>query len=546
MQKRYYFIPIILSTLFLACGGGGEGETNATPAITQTDTKYNLAYKGLVFYHENLPMDHYQLEPLSNDEFNNLTPENKLRLSNKLLNTLFFGYPQKILEKKINTGSFITDIRDNLEQIQRDTASVENQILNEHLFSRSKWNEQEAIDILSRFYVMGDLDRYFLHNWIAYTLTQTIMFSPAYELESTHTPNIAQVYNRIVNLLNEEAGMRYISYIHMSSEDNWRRFRSPEDNGREMLEIFTLDMDDGHVPIAGKALQNWKLDKNSDTLVVGLNHNTKALKLFGATIYNGDDFYRELVKSDLFTKGVTQRLIDFFFPNYSNTKKEEIAQKIIASQAETWQDILLQIIFSKEYLLHNTRAKSAEETFFSLAKKMDFQHRKTTLHQFKNALEEMHQASMKYKLGKLERVPLDTLSFVNYHQYIREELLLQISNPEKAEDYESWGRQGWSFRFVQNDGIDYTGLTNQQCLDLFINYIFQSIIYRNPTSTELQMFEGHMLEGEKFTCCFDMFEEKENLTQQESKRLENKSRIARVVLEYISRLEDTYIYKEVK
>jgi hypothetical protein len=44
--------------------------------------------------------------------------------------------------------------------------------------------------------------------------------------------------------LNDDVGMRYSTYLHMTSSDNWRRFRSPEDNGREMLEIYTLDFND--------------------------------------------------------------------------------------------------------------------------------------------------------------------------------------------------------------------------------------------------------------------------------------------------------------
>ena len=39
----------------------------------------------------------------------------------------------------------------------------------------------------------------------------------------------------------------------MASEDNRQHCRNKEDNGREMLEIFTLDMDDSHVPIAGES-----------------------------------------------------------------------------------------------------------------------------------------------------------------------------------------------------------------------------------------------------------------------------------------------------
>ena len=437
-----------------------------------------------------------------------------------------------------------------MEEERTDRAWLEAYILDSDKFKQSDWNEQEAVNILTRFYAMKELDSYFLNNWVAYILTQTIMFSPAYELDSTHTPNITRVYNRIVNFLNEEGGMRYITYVHMSSEDNWRRFRSPEDNGREMLEIFTLDMDDTHVPLAGKALQNWKLDRDSDTLVVGLNQNQDPLSLFGTTIYNGDDFYRELVKSNLFTVGVTSRLVDFFFPNLTVAKKERVIDSIVSSKPETWQDILLQIIFSEEYLLHSSRAKSAEETFFSLAKKIDYKHNISTFNELKDRLDEMHQASMKYKLGKLERVPLDTLSFATYYKYIRERILGRVSDPNKVNEYDSWSRQGWSMKFITDDGIDYSNLSNKESLTIFIHYLFNSLISRDATASELKIFQTHMLEGESgredFIDYFDMFKLNDDPEQQKKKRIENKIRITMLVLEYISRLDALYMHKEVK
>ncbi len=541
-----YLLFVILSSLFIGCGNGGS---NSNTTDTDIDSKYSIEYKGLKFYYKNMPISAYKLEPLSDEEFNSLNQNSKLLVANKLLSTLFFGYPEQILEEKIATGTFISDIQNGLKEDITDKAEIENEILEPTKFQQSEWNEQEAIDILARFYVMDKLDRYFLHNWIAYILTQTIMFSPAYELDSTHRPDITNVYNRIVTFLNEEGGIRYITYIHMSSEDNWRRFRSPEDNGREMLEIFTLDQDDTHVPIAGKALQNWKLDRDSDTLVVGLNQNQEPLNLFGTTIYNGDDFYRELVKSELFINGATSRLVDFFFPDYTTTQKERIKNSIVSSNPETWQDILLQIVFSKEYLLNNSRAKSAEETFFSLAKKLYFKHRLGTFHEFKNSLEDMHQATMKYKLGKLQRVPLDTLSFINYYKYIRERVLLKKSNPKKINNYEAWDRQGWGIEFIKNDGIDYTNKSNKDSLIAFINYIFKTTISREPTNAELEMFLNHILKGdsgrEEFVCCLDMFEENDDPQKEIEKRLENKSKIAKIVLEYIARLDNIYMQKEV-
>ncbi|RLA69344.1 MAG: hypothetical protein DRG09_05960, partial [Epsilonproteobacteria bacterium] len=423
-------------------------------------------------------------------------------------------------------------------------------IIDDDIFRQKSYNEQVAVDILTRFYAMKELDSYFIKNWTAYILTQTIMFSPAYELESTHTPNIARVYNRLVTMLEVESGMRYITYVHMMSEDNWRRFRSPEDNGREMMEIFTLDMDDAHVPLAGQALKNWKLDRDSDTLVVSLNENRQPLSLFGTTIYNGDDFYREMAKSDLFTTGVTRRLVDFFFPNTTAEKKTQITNTIVSSKPETWQDILLQIVFSEEYLLNSTRAKSAEELFYSLSKKVNFKHRNSTLHDFKSSLEEMHQASMKYKLGKLKRVPLDTLSFANYHKYIRENIALRKSNPSKADEYAAWDRQGWDESFIANENFNFDASNEVSSLNSLINYIFKATISRTATSAELALFREHMLveeAGEQILYyTFDMFRTHDDPVKQEKYREDNKRNIATIVLDYISRLSETYTLKEVK
>lgn len=542
---------IVLLAIF-GCGGSSNTSTTSQEANNNqvSDPLYTLEYKGLKFYHQNLPISSYSLKQLSSERFNALSETNQRLVANKLLSTLFFGYSEKILQNKIDSGDFLDTVRASLLEDKTDKAWLEEHIIDSSIFQQSEWNEQEAVNILTRFYAMEELDNYFFHNWIAYILTQSIMFSPAYELESTHTPNITNIYTRLVTLLNEEAGMRYIAYVHMVSEDNWRRFRSPEDNGREMLEIFALDRNDSHVPIAGKALKNWTLDRDSDTLVVSLNQNTQPLTLFGTTIYTGDDFYRELVKSSLFTKGAVSRLVDFFFPNITQTAKKGIVSSIVSSQPETWQDILLQIVFSEVYLLENTRAKSAEETFFSFAKKMNFKHRKGTFHEFKNNLEEMHQASMKYKLGKIERVPLDTLSFISYYKYFRERIFLRMSDSSEENNFDAWNRQGWSESLMLNDGIDYTNMDYKQGLTHYINYLFRTIISREATENELEMFLNHMLEGESgretLISYFDMFYTNDDLDKEINRRKENKFRITQLILEYLVRLEDTFMLKEVK
>jgi hypothetical protein len=522
--------------MFVGCGGGSESGGS-------TSSKYSIEYEGLKYYSKNMSLNSYSLKPLSQAEFNSLSLEQKYMVSDKLLSTLFFGMKKQELALHFEANDFISSVQENLEKDLLDRDALESKILNEDIYDIRTSNEQEAVTILTRFYEMDKLDRYYFINWTAYVLTQTIMFSPAYELESSHAPNIQRVYNRLVSLLDDEASMSYVTYLHMVSDDNWRRFRSPEDNGREMLEIFTLDQDDSHVPIAAKALQNWSLNRDNDTLVVGLNENTTSLELFGTTIYNGEDFYRELAKSSEFQNGGVSRLVDFFFTDSTDEAKSLIVSTILQSDPKTWQDILKQIVFSKEYLLNTSRPKSAEEVFFSLAKKMDYKLRNNSMHYFKDALENMHQASMKYKLGKMTRVPLDTLSFAFFHKYIREQVLLRQSNPESIDDYTAWNRQGWDYSFLDNENFSYDYADEVASVSSLINYIFLMTVNREAYEDELDMFIEHFTYVNddaqiRFHSYFDIFSSQDT-------RDRNKLYIATAVLDYISRLDELYIFKGV-
>jgi hypothetical protein len=525
---------------------GNSSESIRKVTVTpRRDTKYNLEYQGLSFYENAIPSSGYTLKQLSNNDFNALSTENKLIVADKLLSTLFFAYPANELDQKIEAGNFINEVKEGIKEEQTDRVALENEILDANKFYQ-RTSKEPMVKILSRFYAMQNLDSYLFDNWVAYVLTQTIMFSPAYELETSQVPNVSRVYNSLVKSLENDEGMRFITFQHMMSEDNWRRFRSPEDNGREMLEIFTLDGDDSHVPLAAKALQNWRLDPESDTLVVELNENIEPLNLFGTTLFTGIDFYRELVKSDAFVSGVTRRLVDSFFFNSSNTLKAQITSSIVLSNPENWEDILKQIIFSEEYLLRSNRAKKAEETFFSLTKKVDYQHFFQTTYNFRSSLELMHQATMKYKLGKLNPVPLDTLSFANYHKYIRETILTRKSDIRYTNDYKKWSRQGWSSNFVSFDKFDYSEDNPVDSLDSLINLVFKSTIARVATAEELALFHGLMIPDNKFTYEFNLFVQYNDSDKQIERRERNKNYITRVVLEYISRLQETYKYKEVK
>lgn len=505
-------------------------------SIDRSDAKYDLSYKGLQLYTPQLTHLNYRLPQLTDREFNALTADQRRLVADKLLSSLFFGYGHEELEESLNSGAFLCSVRKGLTERKNAVAELEEYILDDEYFFHQEYYANEVHDILARLYAMEYLDEYFLHNWMAYILTQTILFSPAYELDSSHLPDVANVYNWLVMDMEDDVSMRYSGYLHMTSLENWRRFRSPEDNGREMLEIFALDFDDTKVPQAALALQNWFLDEDHDTLVIGLNENSQPFSMFGATVLDGFDLYREIVKSASYQKGVTRRLVDFFFTTSSEAVKQHVTNTILSSQPERWQDILLQIVFSKEYLLEAEREKSAEELFYSLARKLPFKHNRYTFRYFNNALDEMNQASMKYKLGKLERTPLDTLSFAHYHQFIREDILLNSVCGEGLQGYEGWSNDGWTptltaqrhFSLIQDEPAD--------SMRSFIGYFFIHFLQRQPTSDEIRLFFDHMLNEDhsRFNGSYNLW------NQDDEGCYYGRRRAAENILDYISRLSEFY------
>ena len=516
-----------LFLLFAGCGGGGGGES--APA----ETKYTSTYEGLPLYAENMAAASYALTGITDARFNALPEADQRLVADKLLTTLYFGLPLESMEAMIASGTFVSSVREMMDADVNDLATADARLNDGEDFDFSDWpaGASEIGKILARFYVLESLDKNYVAYWSAYVLASTIMFSPAFELESSHNPNIERIYGALVRGIREEQTMRYSTFLHMISDDNWRRFRSPEDNGREMMEIFLLDFNDKHVPLAGQALKNWHLDRDNDTLVVGLDENRDPVSLFGTTVTNGYDFYRELAKSSEFIPGVTARLVDVYFPTFAASAKKTIVNTLVASNPATWQDLLLQIVFSEKYLFESDRSKSDEELFFSLSKKLHFVHNQNFFNYLAGDLNDMNQASMKYKLGKSVEVPLDSQSFITYHKSIRERVMIRYTT--------SWAA-GWETETLLPDTLfgDFAPYEQLGMTEHLIDYLFLSTVARYPDAEERQLFIDAMIDDEElFNYPFRLF--------RDDGKLDERRNAAVAVLDYLSRLGELYRYAKV-
>jgi hypothetical protein len=410
-----------ISTVSYARAAGHLAESYARYAGSRDSAKLRLtdesAFRqissgpvlyGMPVQASELSYDQYRLEPLTDTEFNALSDEQKYKVAIKLYGTLFYGTGYEQLENTVNSGIFISQTRTLFDRKNSDTevAAVEEMLYD--YYSQSSDEKWLVSTLLARMYHLKPGQAYF-NRWAAYVLSQTILFSPAYELDTVYAVDAIDVYGDLVRDFDAGFSMQWVTFKHMMTDENWRRFRSPEDNGREMLEIYLMDFNDAHVPLAGKALKNWKLDRRSNTLVMTLNENLEPITdIFpGKVIKNGTDFYSTLVLQPNFIPTASRRLVDIYFPGFTDSRKEDIVKKLIASRPMTWTSLLKQIIYSKEYLLHSAKTRSFEESFFQIAKALDWHPKAKSFYYIGKNLNNMHQSTMRYKLGrKVEGLPI--------------------------------------------------------------------------------------------------------------------------------------------
>ena len=360
------------------------------------------------------------------------------------------------------------------------------------------------------------LSKNYFDIWMAYILSNTILFSPAVELDTVAYSDAQGVFERLLSMIRADRSVGDIVYAHMISQENWRRFRSPEDNTREMMEIFLKRFIDSEVPLAAQACQNWSLSKEDDEyiLVIDGNSNTEMLDILNTSIIDCYDFYRAVAGHADLMPAIVSTIVDIYFYGYPPENKSQITTDILAGGPVTFRDIFRNILFSKEYLLGVDRPKTFEETFFCLANRIEWFAKRTF---FKNlnrrstsstypSLNKMKQASMVYKLGKPRDVPLDSLSFAYYHKAVRKLLLIDRKS-NAANDNDG----GWQDSFID---VELAG-------DEYIDYLFLSVLSRTARQEEL----------DELNAIF---------TDRGYNRDDRNMQQAMIVLDYLSRLSELY------
>ena len=399
--------------------------------------------------------------PLSDAEFEAMALDEQYQVVNKILGTLYSGVPVdefytiepgSNLKKRHENAPTLASIRTALQtRLEPATRSrLDSEILGED----EDGNTQEGVEPL--FYFDSNRPKQMplarIHHfplssdgfsqWMAWHLANTILFSPAEEIDSADITDVQNLFRRLDLSNSQGRSIREMVAVHQRSVQNWRRFRSPEDNTREMMEIYLgLFDNDAEVPLASQACQDLYLTDERDGYKLAYTDypNSEAVLVLDQYVTNCNDFYDVVAGHPLLIPRVVSVLVDYFFTGQSLDHRTQLAAAITASNPQRFEDIFIAILFSERYLLRTERPRSFEEAFLSTAKRLKWNAHPDVFKGMVNGrgslsradMSEMGWPTMSLKLGRVASVPLDSLSFGNYHKAMRESLLMNSDRWKK-------------------------------------------------------------------------------------------------------------------
>lgn len=451
---------------------------------------------------------------LSQSEFNALPPAQQYAVANKLLNTMFRGTS---VEDFFDTSNGIT----NLTPRSRNFLNEERSLLNTKLLTTEVLAHDTIIDGLDaegnpvaanakylfsnnrpmelplarikEYPVSNDM---FVH-WMAYFLANTIMFSPALEMEAPDISDVQNMYRFLVTNLSDQRTVRDIVRANLPSLARWRVSRSPENHALEAFELYLGRFNDTEEEKqdtyrAGIACKDLYLTpENQDYLIRRTDFPNTVPQLILGNYYvtTCDDLYDVISGHPLLIPRVTEVIINYLMAGRSQEDRLKMIQAIVSSGATTFQDIFKEILFSREYLLNTERPRSYEENMLPMLDKLKWSlatnrfpvdkyifFRMVSDSNRNMYLRAMGWDTMSLKIGRLPNVPIDALSFANYHKSMREDLLMNSASYRGNVN-------ATSGLFYDDVGAIRPAIADLNLND-FIDFLFLNALSRKATDVE--------------------------------------------------------------
>ena len=462
-------------------------------------------------------------QPLTQKEFNSLSPEQQYQVANKLLGTMFRGVSAEdffnldagtsTLQLKASSSTFLSDTHRLLttpvgtQRILAIDSAIDglddegNPTLDpKYVFDTTtdvRRNNRARQLPLARIKEYP-ISREFFNHWMAYFLANTILFSPAEEMETTDFGDVQSMYRFLVTQLDAGNTVRGIVRANLPSLARWRVSRSPENHALEAYELYLGLFDTAEDSFRGGiACKDFYLTPENQGYLIrqtSYPNTTPQLVLDSYYITTCDDLYDVIAGHPLLIPRVTEVIVNYLLAGRSLDDRLHMVESITSSGAETFEDIFLAILFSKEYLLNTERPKSYEENLMSLLDTLEWSpiasqypvDERIFINMASNSGSRMHLdgmgwSSMSYKIGRLPDVPLDGLSFANYHKSLREDFLMRKDSYKGGGTLNTGEHVGGLF--YDENQIAKTDIAALSIND-FIDFLFLNTLQRKASKVE--------------------------------------------------------------
>lgn len=477
-------------------------------------------------------------ESLKQAEFSALSEEHQYLVANKILGMMqkglpvdtFFDISQGFETLDVKETNFINDLRANLTT---ELSISEKNAINDLIYGIDPTTGVASIDNAyykftydtePKLLPLAQIQQYPISRdmfavWMAHFLANTILFSPAYEMDATDEVDVARVMTFLELEILAGTPVREIIYKFLPNLSRWRVSRSAENHALEAMEMYLGDFDADEDAIKGGiACQEYYLtepESGNQLRRSPYRNDTTMVILDEFIITTCDDFYRVIANHPVTLTRVTDVIVNYFLNGRPYEERLAVVQSIVDSGATTFEDIFKGVLFSKAFLLETENPASMENTLLSLYDRLRADrvasHNLNT-HFLLNLvgynddnekfnpllnLDNANWATADYKIGRLPEVSLDVLSFSSYSRAVREVVIA--------------GKQDWRGGLVKLNNIDANPWVNHKgliyeaysttqngelnarrvrpdidamTLEAFLDYLFLTALSRRATDIE--------------------------------------------------------------
>ncbi|WLD57479.1 hypothetical protein NFC81_12265 [Salinispirillum sp. LH 10-3-1] len=526
--------------------------------------------------------------PLSSSDYRALTPEQQYDVANKLLSSFYRGVPVDeffdlsygMSELRLRQPDFLATTRQALNRplLPEVRASIRAEIgllpdntpVNQsNVLYEFTTNTNDNSTVLHRQVPLAQIIEYPISRdlyveWMAYFLTNTIMFSPALEMESTDAKDAAFVYGFLRNSIRNGTSIQDTVRQYLGTQSRWRVSRSAENHALEAYELFLgLFETEEDSRRGGIACSEWRLTPESAQyqLVRSGEPNTQYQKVLdNYYILDCDDLHSLIVSHPLFIPRVTEVIVNYFLAEESAQVRSAFVASIAAAQPQTFEDIFSAILFSRHYLLHSERPLWFEENFFgtlhrlrwTVARNQGWIGRPVLRHLQEHQWSALFQrnmgsAAMEYKIGRTPSVPMDAMSFASQAKAMREQVFVNNRNGWQGGTYSSntTGFRGLLLEAVPRTD-DPTLWQTQRRPDVealtaaeYLDYLFLTTLRRRATDAERHGLLS-VMRTDDGTPGMDLIREIDGAVSVRPNNNYYYTEVAQIVFEYVARLPEFY------